>query len=168
VIEGDETVTLSLNGDPAYAVSSPATAALTINDKPFDAWRKSKFTEAEFTMPQISGELVDPDGDGIVNLREYAFYEEPKVASVAGLPVPSIDANGFLTLSYRRRVSAIDLLYVAEVSQDLLSWNAGPTHVSELVQRDAVNPDLEMVTVRSMTSAATVPRQFMRIRVVRP
>ena len=168
LVEGDETVTLTLASDPGYVIASPATGSVTIKDKPFDAWRRSKFTDAELASSAVSGELANPDGDQLVNLQEYAFFEEPKVGSVTSLQVPAIDANGFLSLSYRRRISAIDLLYVAEISDDLLTWNSGPTYLGETIQPDAVNPDLEVVTVHSLVPAANVPKQFLRVRVQRP
>ena len=52
---------------------------------PLETWRAAHFG-ADTNNPAISGDLADPDGDGLQNLLEYALDADPLVASTtAGL-----------------------------------------------------------------------------------
>ena len=85
---------------------------------PFNAWQLAEFGP-NASNPNISGDLADPDGDGIVNLLEYALNLNPNVAGTTGLPIAYIDpACGCLTLTYTKVLSAIDLSYTVEAAAD--------------------------------------------------
>jgi hypothetical protein len=118
-----------------------------------DAWRYSNFSAAELLNPAMSGDLADPDGDGLGNLAEYAMGLNPRGASaVAGAEINS----GNLTLSYTRLKSATDVSLLAEGSLDLVSW---ATTVEELSRVD--QGATERVTVRLITGGT---RGFLRVR----
>ena len=118
VVEGDKTVVLTLLNSTTYNLAAPISATVTIHDTPFNTWLLSEFgTNANNAA--ISGDLADPDGDGIVNLLEYALNLNPKVASVTGLPAAQIDpACGCLTLTYTKVLSAFDITYTPEAADD--------------------------------------------------
>ncbi|MGO9608785.1 MAG: Calx-beta domain-containing protein [Verrucomicrobiia bacterium] len=99
IVVGDVTVTLTLSNSAVYNLGSPASATVTVHDTPFNDWRLTVFgTNANDSA--ISGDLADPDGDGIVNLLKYALDLNPNVASVQGLPTSQIDpACACLTLT---------------------------------------------------------------------
>src|SRR5882724_420783 len=85
---------------------------------PFNAWQLAEFGP-NASNPAISGDLADPDGDGIVNLLEYALHLDPNLANVTGLPTGQNDpACGCLTLTYTSVISATDLIYTAEAAYD--------------------------------------------------
>lgn len=86
LIEGSETVTASIVGDPAYTTGTPASATVTIFDPPFDYWKASHFSQPELADPQVSGDQADADGDGRSNLAEYALGGDPHQIDVPGLP----------------------------------------------------------------------------------
>lgn len=50
------------------------------------AWKGEKFTAAEQANAAISGDLADPDADGVMNLFEYLADSAPKSASIARAP----------------------------------------------------------------------------------
>ncbi len=118
IVVGDVTVVMTLSNSAAYNLGSPTIATVTVYDTPFNDWRLTEFgTNANNSA--ISGDLADPDGDGIVNLLEYALDLNLNAASVQGLPTAQIDpACDCLTLIYTKVLSAIDLTYSAEAAND--------------------------------------------------
>ena len=166
IAEGDETVILTLSADPAYSFGAQTTATVTIKDKPFDAWRFSKFTAAELADPSLSGDLADFEKDGIKNLHEYAFGLEPKTADVTGLPAQFLQPSGALAISYTHVKSAVDISYIVEVSNDLVTWYFGPANTSLIGTDD--HGATETLKYGSLLPLDASKRQFMRVRVTRP
>ena len=164
--EGDETVVLTLSGDPAYTFGAQTSATVTIRDTPIDGWRFSKFTPTELADPLQSGDLADFEKDGIRNLHEYAFSLEPKTSDVSGLPLPLMQSSGALAISYTHVKSAVDITYVVEVSNDLITWSSGPTHTAVIDTAD--HGVTETVKVGSLLALDPTKRQFMRVRITRP
>ena len=64
-------------------------------------WRIMHFTFAELLDPLISGNDADPDGDGICNIKEFAFNMDPRVATTDGLPSLIYKPTG-LSWQYRQ------------------------------------------------------------------
>ncbi len=129
LVESDETVTINLTASANYQFTTLTNATVTIHnslveDRPFDVWRKNNFTATELTNVSISGDFADPDGDGSVNLMEYALGLDPKIAAVPTLS-PRI-VNGYFTLTYTRLKSATDVSLVVEQSSNLLAWANSP------------------------------------------
>jgi sugar lactone lactonase YvrE len=110
---------LSADGTNLRTYSIAAT--LVQPDSQFARWQTLKFGE-DATDPLIAGPLANPDNDNSVNLFEYAFDLDPNVPSTVGLPVAR-HSDGFLTLTYRRRVGAADIAYVVEWSTNLDEWS---------------------------------------------
>lgn len=124
LVEGDETVVLTILSNASYLVASPSSAVVTFRDPPGDAWRFSTFSPAQFADPDISGDLADPDGDGRANLLERALGGNPLAADV-----PSPDPSGLLdralprfSLQYAK--AAPDLTYEVYRASGLSNWTA--------------------------------------------
>lgn len=109
---------------PDFA-SAPAAASgemiFTLHARPYGVWRAERFTAAERTNPAIAGTTADPDGDGLVNILEYAFALDPKESSAGQLPQPITTGE---TFSYQFTPSAeiSDITYGAEWSENLSDW----------------------------------------------
>ena len=162
--EGDETVTVTLASGLASTFAT-ANATVTIHDQPIDAWRFGNFTTAELANPAISGDTVDVEKDGIVNLVEYALNLNPKAVDVNALPTPFVNGGGFPTLSYTVVDGALDIRYIAEVSINLVTWNQLPSVPGP---PEVVNfGPTHTVTVSSPNSISAQPMQFLRLRVTR-
>ena len=134
-------------------------------DTPFDVWRFEQFgTNADDAA--ISGDFVDPDGDEIVNLLEYALHLDPNVAGVTGLPTPGTDSTcGCLTLTYTKVIAATDLIYAAEAADE----PSGPWSTNGVTE---VVIDADSVTqfIRASDTAnpfATAAKRFMHLKVTR-
>ena len=165
VVEGDKTVVLTLLNSTAYNLAAPTSATVTIHDTPFNTWLLAEFgTNANNAA--ISGDLADPDGDGIVNLLEYALNLNPNVASGTGLPTVQIDpACGCLTLTYTKVLSAIDLNYTAEAAND----PGGPWSTNGITQAVLGSDGVTQTNKASDAGnpIATSGKRFMHLRVTR-
>ena len=156
-----------LGGSNIFASTNLSTQTFQVSvfDTPFDVWRFEQFG-ANINNAAISGELADPDSDGIVNLLEYALHLDPNVAGVAGLPAPEIDpACGCLTLTYTKVLAATDLIYTSEASDSPGGpWNTnGVTEV--ITDADGVAQTIKASDAGSPVAIAT--NRFMHLRITR-
>ena len=165
VVEGDKTVVLTLLNSTAYNLAAPTSATVTIHDTPFNTWLLAEFgTNANNAA--ISGDLADPDGDGIVNLLEYALNLNPNVASGTGLPTVQIDpVCGCLALTYTKVISATDLIYTAEAADD----PGGPWSTNGITQAVLGSDGVTQTNKASDAGnpIATSGKRFMHLRVTR-
>ena len=156
-----------LGGSNIFAATGLATQAFQVSvfDTPFDVWRFEQFG-ANTNNPAISGDLADPDGDGIVNLLEYALDMDPNVASVDGLPTAQIDPScGCLTLTYTRVLAASDLIYSVEAAND----PGGPWSTNGVMEA-IVDADTVAQTIQASDAGypiATTSKRFMHLKVTR-
>jgi len=158
--EGDETVLLTLAPGGYYTVGMPGSATLTIADRPIDAWRASRFTPTELTDWSFSGDGADPEGDGVVNLLEYAFGLEPKNPDNTGFPTVAQD-NGCLALTYRQSKAAVDLNLAVEACGSLFPANWTTNGLFELPATDL--GDYWQMTVRDAVTITNAETRFLRL-----
>ena len=112
-------------------------------------------------VPEIC--VLDPDGDVVVNLLEYAFALNPRAADA---PTFTENFSGSgpsaqYTVSYERVRGASDLLYSWTASTDLKNWS--PATPSNVVVTP--NPSRATEAVTSSFSPATNAHQFFRLGV---
>ncbi|RYD31998.1 MAG: FAD-dependent oxidoreductase, partial [Verrucomicrobiaceae bacterium] len=82
--EGTESIGVALAPGAGYVTDTAVNAAtVAIHDRPFDAWRHSKFDATQLADTSFSGDLADPDGDGVNNLLEFVSRRDPKLAAGA-------------------------------------------------------------------------------------
>jgi hypothetical protein len=123
------TVSLVLSSPSGGAgVGGQSTAILSIIEGPAGAWRSAHFG-ANASNAAMAGELADPDGDGMVNLLEYALALDPNAANTNRSLTGTIAANR-LKLQFHRNTSATDLTYVVEGSDNLQTWTALMTYTA--------------------------------------
>ncbi len=114
----------------------------------------------------------DEEGDGLINLLEFALARNPFVSDAGNLTPVSLEPSGadrYLTLRYRRPKQGTALLdYKAEVSLALNSstWSSDPADVEELSVVDQ-GGGVELVTVRARAAISAANRMFLRLRVTR-
>lgn len=165
-IEGSETVDVTLLSDSGYFLGGSTNASVTIADKPFDAWRFANFTSIELADPLISGELADPDSDGIPNLTEFGEHLLPKTPDSGSGGLPSAEVvGGALRLIFTRVKAATDLIYRPRVTTDLATWNFGPSFIQEISVVD--QGETEEVTVEAFPPSGGEPQQFMDLQIER-
>ncbi|MBI2926929.1 MAG: hypothetical protein HYY24_14635 [Verrucomicrobia bacterium] len=131
----------------------------------FAEWRAQEFSSTELNQPSVSGAGGDPDGDGIINLLEYAFDLEPKTPSRLGLPTGRLQDEGSgrrLLLSFTRRRTAADVAYSVQVSGDLSHW-VEASGFSPIGTNDLVSA--ERVTLRDDAPVNSAATRFVRVAV---
>jgi hypothetical protein len=156
IAQGNREVIISIAADFASVRDPLENATVTLEDKPFDAWRFTHFTSGELNDPQVSSAIADPDGDQLANLIEYAMALDPNLPGVSTAILS--ETGGYLTLSVSKNLEAGDITWAAEVSADLVNWDDAfnLTETSTAFQaRDTV-----------LTSDAE--RRLIRLRITRP
>ena len=163
LVEGDETVTLTLQASTNYTLSAISNATVIIKDKPVDGWRFTNFSTAELNDPLTSGDLADADSDALANLMEYALGLPPKAANLN--PFNPRMENDHFTLTYTRNKSATDVSLALEASTDLISWSANPALFEQVSCVDEGN--IQRITMRLSASASSSATSYVRFRVSR-
>jgi endonuclease I len=138
--------------------------AVYVEGPSWGGWRVEQFSLEELQDSAISGDLADPDKDGLTNLEEMARYSDPRTSEE--MPAVTIEeADGQWKVSFLRAKDTSDLnLEVSlQSSPDLSTWSAVDT--SEAASVD-VGPSSEWVTVSVGPSGST--SGFFRVEVVRP
>ena len=139
---------------------------------PVDTWRDSIPWSGADSSPG-----ADPDGDGLPNLLEYALGASPLVAGSNVLPSAPVQSSR-LSFSFPRNVSASDLTYTVEASDNLSGWsgiarseNGGAfTNVGgaqSISESSPVNGQ-STVTVIDGVSTSDQSRRFLRLTVTSP
>jgi hypothetical protein len=121
----------------------------------------------------VTGPQDDPDGDGLVNLMEYALARDPLKPDASAITeieeVMGTEGTRF-ALVYRRRTGSEDALVFPQHSSDLVNWRpASPAGVSthfdlQIGQTDPSGLWEEIIAVERDPSDAA-PRRFYRLRV---
>lgn len=127
------------------------------------------------TNATVAGDFADPDGDGMVNLLEYALGTDPLVADSGDLFSAAV-VGGHAQVSFNRNASATDLTYVLETAPDLATWTPVITHTNPSgwtggasateAPPSALPPD-QTVQVTIDLGAPSSTAQFVRLRVHR-
>lgn len=154
--QGNRTVIVAIASDFALVRDVAQTANVTLQDKPFDAWRFLNFTNTENTNPSISGETADPDGDDLANLIEYALGFGPKTPNTS--PLTPLDLSGYLAVSVPVNAGATDITWGAQVGGDFSSWSNNVT-TSTLAN---------IFTARDNIPKSSSDRRFIRLKITRP
>jgi hypothetical protein len=156
IAEGNRSVNFVVAADFALVSDPLQVATITIEDKPFDAWRFANFSASELNDPSISGPNADPDHDQLPNLIEYALGLDPHVSNTS--PVTTSLSSGYLTISATKNSSASDITWQAEVSNDLQNWSPANITLENQFQFQASDP-------APMTSSN---KRFIRLYINRP
>jgi NHL repeat len=147
------------NGNNRIVVGTPISAA-AINP-PFTTWRVEKFNTTSTTG--IAANTADPDGDGYVNLMEYALNGNPLASSRSIQPVMR-RAGNLLRLNYTRRTDALveGVVFTVEWSANVSTGPWSTIGVSEVIlSDDGTTQDVEA----SVPAVGT--KMFLRLRVER-
>lgn len=118
----------------------------------------------------------DPDGDGLVNLAEYAFGGDPRRADmVSRVPAVQLLQSGdgrFLSVTFQRRVSPLrGLEYRVEESLDLVDWRPVDSALHQAGPATPSGDGTERVTIRGtlpLFGSEAAPAAFMRVRISGP
>lgn len=153
----------SSSNDPHVAIAMDATKSLTAHFiLPIEAWRSLHFTPAQLADHTISGDSIDPDGDGVPNWVEYLHGSNPLDAEDTGISPIRIESD-FLRCVYTRNTGAANGGSLnCQASRGLDHWNAPDLQERVINTHDGI----ETVEVRLPLSGGE--KGFIRFRYIAP
>ncbi|MGL4400744.1 MAG: PA domain-containing protein [Luteolibacter sp.] len=124
----------------------------------YESWRSLEFGAEEF----LTEPGDDPDRDGVTNLEEYFFGNDPNTSDVARLPTFHL-AGGQAELVFTRSKLTTDLAYALEKSTSLDSFQPAVLGVDyQILSTVSLGTDAETVTLRLLDPPAAL---FLRLRI---
>jgi hypothetical protein len=131
------------------------------------AWQSIYFTPAQIADANFGGRGADPDGDGLTNFWEFAHGLNPLAADGIAPVTTALEDDGtgnkFLTLRYRRNVSAQGLQFSADTAADLPNWTAGGA--MQLGNPINEGDGTATVIMRDTVPTSDANKRFIRLRV---
>ncbi len=123
-----------------------------------EAWREIYF--GDYANSGLAADSSDANGDGEVNLMEFATGQSPHTYSVLPITI-SLTPSGF-AFDYNRNPDAVsDVSFAVEWTDDLATGTWKSDGVSETVLED----DGTIQTVRAMIPGVTGSTRFVRLRI---
>ena len=115
----------------------------------------------------------DPNGDddqnGISNFLQYTLTPpgvDPTLPSTAIAPFTVEEVpSDFMTLSYTRNIAADDVIFTAQISEDLVNWTGDTEGVFTLVSRVENGDGTETITYRLNEPVTATAELFGRLSV---
>lgn len=132
-----------------YKVGNPSPTAVR-------TWRNIHFGTSD--PVGVANDTGDPDGDGRVNLMEYAAGSNPLVSNTGPIAVPGFNGDGSrLTLTFPR-IADPTLHYTVLASTDLGAWQS-------IWASSGGSNTTGNSTVEDVAALSDVPRRFMCLNV---
>lgn len=129
----------------------------------YTAWKALNFNASQLVDPLVSGDDADPDGDGLVNLAEFALGGTPFAFTASPIAATAtIGVDRYLTLTYVQRTDG-SVTVTPETSLSLSSWDDNPLQFVTISTAPA-GTGFEEVTVRTNTPIPTSPN-FLRLSI---
>jgi hypothetical protein len=122
-----------------------------------------------------NGALQNPDGDGLNNLLEYAFFGNPAQSSQSEVPAMGSTAIGptsrAMTIQFPVRKFTSGLSYVVQANDQLTGtwtelWNSSQGFAHAQVVSAVDQADRTVVTIKDSTAMGAQPARFLRVKVV--
>jgi hypothetical protein len=162
----DTTATLTNSGSYGLRLMANDTGTTSFFDLDFSAYT-SPF--AQWLATSSTGDpnnvafeaTADTDGDGLLNLMEYAIGTNGTVNNANPQVVTLAEASGdkYLRISIPKNTAATDVTFSAEACSNMASWSS-----TGLI----IEPSATHFIARDNVPAAPGVQRFMRVRVVRP
>lgn len=138
----------------------------TCTSSGYVGWRCRHFTAGELQDERVSGDLADPDRDGLVNGAEYVFGYNPRRndgASALQTGREQAGSTNFLTVSFSVDPTATDGVVTAETTEDFSKpWTEASAFIEDLGEKDGIG--LRKIRMPIGEGAA----KFLRLRVTLP
>ncbi len=178
LLRGDENATSAkrfLSGEDSPPESRPRLSVTYLGAPPLS--RRETWLQQYFFVGQHVDDLADLDGDGNVNLLEYAYAYSPLASNVAtpGLTIVSpAGPNSDFVITFRRDPRADDLTYELQTSDNLSDWTTiaesveggAPSGSGFISEADAPG-EAPVKIVTSGESVASPSTRFARLIIVR-
>jgi hypothetical protein len=161
----DTTATITNNGSHTIRLQADDTGILSYRDHTFSAYTTpfAKWLETTGTGDgdNPASDTLDPDGDGLLNLMEYAIgtngtvtTQNPQVVTL-----PNISGEQYLRISIPKNPAATDVTFTVEACSDMASWSSAGLIIE-------VNTPTQL-TVRDNIPISASQKRFMHVKVQR-
>jgi hypothetical protein len=150
--------TLRLKADDGDAITYED-LNFTAYTTPFAQWLDQSGTGNENNLTVEA--TADADGDGVVNLLEYAIGTNGVIqnASPQVVTMAPVSGDQYLRLSIPKNPAATDVTFIVEASSDLTNWSTSGL----IIETNTAN----QLVVRDTVAVTTGVKRFMRVRVTR-
>ena len=149
------------NGAGFQMKTAPVSAPLPATG--WAEWQTKVFSAEQLADPLVSDPQADPDGDGSVNLAEFALGGHPLITGAyPGRLTPGLTfvaGRNRLTLTMTKRCDRT-VNWSAQASTDLINWPAGGVVM--------LSETAELLTVREDITGPGTSRVFLRPRFQMP
>ncbi len=129
-------------------------------------WQRAHFTPTELANAAISGDLADPDADGLTNLAEFATASDPRDSASgrdAVIAQKQPDSHILVTI---RRAAIPGITITFQTSADLTAWTDA---TASMTLQTSINAQTGWLTETYRTAApVSSGAAFWRIRAVKP
>ena len=135
-----------------------------------DAWEAPRNLDPNDATGD-NGAFGNPDGDGFTNFAEFAFGLNPQTSDTVGVPtvtaeVKPADGKTYLTVTYRRRTDAVNLIYEIQTTADLVIWTTSGADVEPIsIAPGGINLEVVKVRIQPSFDSLGTPVKFVRVRV---
>ena len=150
-------------GQSPYTVSPETPFTFHVQPlRPLETWTATNWPCECATNIVSPG--ADPDGDGAINVLEYAFSSNPHLAPAANLPTAVFVSDGgtnYGALRYLQATNATDLSFEVGVADGLSGFGTVLTNLASIV----TNGPAAAVTVRDSLPVGQTARRFYQLRV---
>ncbi len=158
-----------LNGAQNSAASwRTSLAAPTPGESPTlqTEWQRAHFTIAEQTNSAISGDLADPDADGLANFAEFATASDPRNSASGHDAVIAQKQPDSHIIVIIRRAAVPGITVTFQTAPDLATWTDA---TASMTFQTGTNPQTGWLTETYRTTAPTTTGSaFWRIRASKP
>jgi len=152
------------NRNPYIDFPEFADATVLPGQMTWGGWRLEHFSLAELLDEAVSGDLADPDADGIANIVEMARYSDPRTPDSEKAVEVSVNGNEVtLSLIRARSMEHLNLSMVLEEADTLGGWSP-----VSLVGADVTHLNDEQERVSVVRTLAPDEQIFVRVFVERP
>lgn len=158
LIEGDESVVISLLPNTNYIIGNFSNTTVWIKDSPLSDWKFHNFSKEQLDDEKISGNFADPDNDGIANIKEYLLGLNPMLPDSAITKSKAEWKNGEFILTLNVLKNASDYEARFEISEDLIHW----TSDTNIIETAVGGEDFDTYTVQARYKTARSKQGFIK------
>jgi cyclophilin family peptidyl-prolyl cis-trans isomerase len=167
-LRGGQT-TLTVTATDLDHLTASQEVAVNLTDT-FDTWAaRTVFPNGQ------NGPLQNPDGDGLNNLLEYAFFGDPAQSSQSEVPAMGSTAVSptarAMTIQFPVRKFTSGMVYIVQANDQLTGtwtelWNSSQGFAHAQVVSADDQADRTVVTIKDSTAVGGRPARFLRVKVV--
>ena len=166
---------------PDYYFGYADVADIVIAPYTIEDWRRDHFgsdVDKASKEATVWGDFADPNGNGWINLFEYATDSDPLAATPSQPPYTLLVGPGKFGIEFLRDPRIRDLDYVIEISDTMVTddWDeiarssAGAETVSSGIGAASVTEQAQGVLIKVIVCATDTPdnasRKFIRLRLI--